>query len=75
MEECRGDGAVMAAIIKGNVCLCFLKGETEVFLRGRNRGSCTSPCHGDLTGNCGGEASFSLFRLLYDENEEGEAAS
>ncbi|CAN0485289.1 unnamed protein product, partial [Scytosiphon promiscuus] len=62
IQGCRNDGAVVAAMALGDVCMCAHDKEADSVLVEGEAGICASPCIGDATLTCGGEDSLDVFK-------------
>ncbi|CAN0366960.1 unnamed protein product, partial [Scytosiphon promiscuus] len=66
IEVCRSQKAHLAALMRGDACMCAPDVDPYLFVPEREMGVCTSPCNGDATRTCGGEDSLAVYKLLYE---------
>ncbi|CAN0361777.1 unnamed protein product, partial [Scytosiphon promiscuus] len=66
IEGCRSQRAHLAALMRGDACMCAPDVDPYLFVPEREMGVCTSPCNGDATRTCGGEDSLAVYKLLYE---------
>ncbi|CAN0373044.1 unnamed protein product, partial [Scytosiphon promiscuus] len=66
IEVCRSKKAHLAALMRGDGCMCAPDVDPYLFVPEREMGVCASPCNGDATRTCGGEDSLAVYKLLYE---------
>ncbi|CAN0490019.1 unnamed protein product, partial [Hapterophycus canaliculatus] len=54
-------------MLQGEVCICLDEGDVGHFMYGRKGGMCTSTCNGEPAGMCGGDTSYSLYKLVHNQ--------
>ncbi|CAN0345588.1 unnamed protein product, partial [Scytosiphon promiscuus] len=70
IEGCRSQRAHLAALMRGDACMCAPDVDPYLFVPEREIGVCTSPCNGDATRTCGGEDSLDVFKLVYEKDSK-----
>ncbi|CAN0382870.1 unnamed protein product, partial [Scytosiphon promiscuus] len=70
IEVCRSQRAHLAALMRGDACMCAPDVDPYLFVPERGMGVCASPCIGDATLTCGGEDSLDVFKLVYEKDSE-----